>query len=134
MALGWLLAGSVLAQSLVNAGPVAVKLLATDAEKAIAGTFLAGLIVARVPLFLFQALQASALPKLSRLAAAGEPHDFQHALRRLLLLVGALGLAGTCGALVIGPWVVTVLFGPSSAFRRAISPCWPAPPPPTCWP
>ncbi len=115
VALGWLLAGSVLAQSLVNAGPVAVKLLATDAEKAVAGTFLAGLIVARVPLFLFQALQASALPKLSRLAAAGEPHDFQHALRRLLLLVGALGLAGTCGALAIGPWVVTVLFG--SEFR-----------------
>jgi O-antigen/teichoic acid export membrane protein len=116
-ALGWLLAASVLAQSLVNAGPLAVKLLATDAEKTIAGTFLAGLIVARIPLFLFQAIQASALPKLSRLAAAGEPHDFQTALRRLLLLVGTLGLAGTCGALVLGPWVVTLLFGPE--FRLA---------------
>ncbi|MDQ2825967.1 MAG: hypothetical protein M3Y04_03200, partial [Actinomycetota bacterium] len=44
-ALGWLLAGSLFAQLLVNGAPVAVKLLATAAEKATVGRFVAGLIV-----------------------------------------------------------------------------------------
>ncbi|MDP8987627.1 MAG: polysaccharide biosynthesis protein, partial [Actinomycetota bacterium] len=42
--LGWLLVSAVLAQLLINAGPLAVKLLATEAEVAVAGRFLAALI------------------------------------------------------------------------------------------
>ena len=111
MALGWLLAGSVLAMGLANAGPVAVKLLADDSERAVAGQFLAALIVARVPLFLFTALLTPALPRLTRLAAAGDRTGFDAGLRRLLVMVAAVSAAGTLGALVAGPTVVRALFG-----------------------
>ncbi len=110
-ALGWLLAGSVLSQVLANAGPVAVKLLAADGERAVAGRFLAALIVARVPLFLFTAVLAPALPRLARLAADSDRRGFDAALRRLLVMVAALGVVGTFGALVAGPTVVRTLFG-----------------------
>jgi len=111
VALGWLLAGSVLAMGLANAGPVAVKLLADDSERARSGQFLAALIVARVPLFLFTALLTPALPRLTRLAAAGDRTGFDAGLRRLLALVAAVSAAGTLGALVAGPTVVRTLFG-----------------------
>ena len=67
-ALGQLVAAAVLAQLLVNGPLIAVRLLAEDAERAAAGRFLAGLVVARIPLFLFAAVQAALLP---RLAGAG---------------------------------------------------------------
>ena len=114
-ALGWLLAGSLFALLLVNGAPVAVKLLATAAEKATVGRFVAALIVTRVPLFLFASVQAAALPRLSRLAAAGRHQELRDGVRRLVAVVGAFGLAGTVGAAVAGPAAVQVLFGP--AFR-----------------
>lgn len=110
-ALGWLLAASVFAQLLVNGAPVAVKALATARERAVVGRFMAGLIVARVPLFLFSAVQASALPGLSRLAAAGRHDEFKGRLRQLLGVVGGFGVAGVTGAAIVGPRVVQVLFG-----------------------
>jgi O-antigen/teichoic acid export membrane protein len=114
-ALGYLLAASLLAQGLINTAPLAVKLLATKAQDATAGRFLAGLIVARVPLFLFGALQASLLPSLSRQAASGLWPEFRHSLRRLLLLISGFGLASTVGAFALGPTLFPLLFG--SRFR-----------------
>ena len=70
--LGWLLLGSVFAASLLNAGPITMSLLAEDNEQAFVTTFSYGVLLARVPLFLFQAVQAALLPGLSRLAARGE--------------------------------------------------------------
>ena len=69
--LGWLVAGSVAAAALVNAGPLAAKLLADDTQSAIVSEFSYAVLVARVPLFMFQAVQAALLPKLARLAAQG---------------------------------------------------------------
>jgi O-antigen/teichoic acid export membrane protein len=117
-ALGWLLAGSVLALLLINAGPLAVKLLATEAEATEAGRFLAALIVARVPLFLFAAVQAALLPALAATAADGRLDDFRRGLRRLLAVVGGAGAAGTVGAFAVGPWVVAVFFGAELALGR----------------
>lgn len=117
--LGYLLAGSLLAQALMNAGPLAVKLLAPPSEQAAAGRFLAGLVIARVPVFLFQAVQAALLPKLSGLAAAGRHADFRRGLKRLLVAVMTIGSAGTLGAFLIGPWVVRALFGKEFTLGRA---------------
>ena len=114
-ALGWLLAGSILGQLLINAGPLAVKALATEAEDAQASRFLAGLVIARVPLFLFQAVQASMIPALSSMAAAGKRAEFRHRFRQLALVIVAMGVAATLGALAVGPDVVSLLFG--SKFR-----------------
>jgi len=113
--LGWLLAASVSAQLLVNAAPLAVKVLATSAQQAEAGRFLAGLVVARVPLFLFVAVQASLLPRLSELHASGRQRELRSTLRRLMLAVAALAMAATVGAAIVGPRVLEVLFG--SGFR-----------------
>ena len=110
-ALGWLLLGSVLAQGFVNASVPLVKVLADPAEDAIAGQFQAGLIISRVPLFLFQAVQASLLPKLAGLAAEGRFTDFRTGLRRLVAVVVAIGLAATVGAFALGPFVLNLLFG-----------------------
>ena len=113
-ALGYLLAGSVMAQLLVNAGVFAVQILADADQKGpggVAGRFLNGLIIARVPLFMFQAVQAALLPKLAHLAGAGRHDDFRTGLKRLLAVVVAIGSVATLTALAIGPFVVTTMFG-----------------------
>jgi len=110
-ALGYLLAGSVMAQLLVNAGVFAVQILADADQKVVAGRFLNGLIIARVPLFMFQAVQAALLPKLAHLAGAGRHADFRAGLKRLLAVVVAIGALATVTALAIGPFVVTTMFG-----------------------
>lgn len=111
-ALGWLLLGAVLSQGFVNASVPVVKVLASDGEAAIAGQFQAGLIISRVPLFLFQAVQASLLPKLAGLAASGRFADFRTGLRRLLVVVVVIGIAATAGAFAFGPFALQLLFGP----------------------
>jgi O-antigen/teichoic acid export membrane protein len=110
-ALGWLLLGAVLAQGFVNASVPLVKVLADPGEDAIAGQFQAGLIISRVPLFLFQAVQASLLPKLAGLAAEGRFTDFRTGLRRLVAVVVAIGLAATVGGFAVGPFVLRLFFG-----------------------
>lgn len=110
-ALGWLFAGALLAQLLVNAGPVAVKVLATPREEAAAGQLLAGLVLARLPLFLFAAVQAALLPRLAGLVGAGRHDEFLAGLRRLL--VGVAGIAGLAAAAmaVVGPQALRLVFG-----------------------
>ena len=117
-ALGWLLAASLLAQLLVSAGPLAVKLLATEREQEVAGRFLAGLVVVRVPVYLFQAIAAAVLPDLSRLAASNRWADFRAGLGRLVWAVIALAVAGVVGAVAAGPLAVRVLFGAGFRLSR----------------
>lgn len=109
--LGWLLAGSVLAQTLAYAAIVAVNLLATPSESDAAGQFFTASLVTRVPILLFQAVQAALLPKLAGLAGAGKHTEFKAGLRQLLLLVVAVTVLGVGASYAIGPWVVGVLFG-----------------------
>lgn len=110
--MGWMLAGTLAAQILANAGPVVVKLLAAPTDAA-AGHFLTALVVARVPLFLFAALQASLLPGLARMVAARDFDALRRSLRRLLLLLGALGAVITVLLAVAGPLLTQLLFGPA---------------------
>lgn len=111
-ALGYLLAASLCAYTLMNIGPVLVKVLATDAETKIAGRFLSAVVVARIPLFLFQAIQAALLPKLTGLASAGRLGDFRAGLRRLLSVVAVLAVLGTIVGYLLGPFVVRTMSGP----------------------
>ncbi len=111
-ALGALLVAAVLAQLLINAPPVLVQLLAGPRHKAEVGVFTAALVVARVPLFLFQAIQAALLPKLSGLVAAERYEEFRRGLRRLVLIVAALAVVATILGFTVGSEVMTVVFGP----------------------
>jgi O-antigen/teichoic acid export membrane protein len=104
--LGWLLLGSVFAAALVNAGPLAATLLATDDEKHLVTQFTYGVLLARIPLFLFQAVQAALLPRLSRLAARNEIAEFRSGFARLMKLVLLVGVVGTAGAFLLGPFVI----------------------------
>lgn len=110
-ALGWLLAGSILSQGLANAALLAAPLLAEAGEQAAVGAFLASFVVARVPLFVFSAVQAALLPHLSRMASQGRFDAFRSTLRRLITLVASIGAVAAALAWAIGPWVVRVLFG-----------------------
>ena len=108
--LGWLLLGSVFAATLLNAGPIAASLLADDDQAALVTQFSYGVLIARIPLFLFQAVQAALLPGLSRQAARGEFTEFRAGLRRLMLVVLAVGFLGTAGAYLLGSWAIEVAY------------------------
>jgi O-antigen/teichoic acid export membrane protein len=109
-ALGWLLAASILAQTLVNLAPVLVRLLAPD-DPDLVSAFVASLIVARVPVFLFQAAQAALVPRLSHHAGGGQGRALAAETRALLLALLGLVVVATVGAYLLGPTVVTIGWG-----------------------
>ena len=117
-AMGFLLVASVSTAIVLNVSPLAVELLAGPSEREEAGRFLNALLVARVPLFFFQAVQASLLPKLSSLAADGHLEEFRRVLGRLLALVGALGAAAVLACALVGHLVVEMAFGAEFAVGR----------------
>lgn len=111
-ALGLLLAASLSEAFILNVGPVALEIVAGDniGEDA-PGVFLNGLIIARVPLFFFQAVKASLLPNLASLAGTRDLQGFRAMQLRLLGAVFAVaGLSTVVGGLV-GPWIVERVFG-----------------------
>lgn len=108
--LGWLLIGSIMAAALVNAGPLGVNILADSSEAAKVTAFGNGVLLSRVPLFLFQAVQAALLPRLARLAAQGDLREFREGLRRLLVVVTGVGVIGVLGTLAVGPAVLDVVY------------------------
>ena len=108
--LGWLLIGSVCAATLLNAGPIAASLLAPDGSDELITAFSYGVLLSRIPLFLFQAVQAALLPRLSQQAARGEFVEFRSGLRRLMVVVLGVGLVGTIGAFVLGPWALRLVY------------------------
>ena len=108
---GWLLVGTACAAVLVNAGPMAANLLASDEESDAVTRFGYGVLLARVPLFMFQAIQASLLPRLARLAARRDYADFRKGLRLLISVVAVIGAIGTTAAWFLGPWILDLVYG-----------------------
>lgn len=115
--LGWLLLGSVLAAGLLNAGPIATDLFAEDSDSALVTQFANAVLLARVPLFLFQAVQAALLPRLARLAARGDLTEFKRGFRQLMSLVVVVGAVGSIGAVTLGPVVYEIAFGATISNR-----------------
>jgi O-antigen/teichoic acid export membrane protein len=103
--------GSVLAMALVNGGPIAMKILAARGEDEKVAAFFTAVIVARIPLFLFQAVQAALLPKLSALASAGRFDEFKLGFRRLVTVIGGAGVIAVVAATLIGPKAIEILYG-----------------------
>jgi O-antigen/teichoic acid export membrane protein len=126
-AIGWrpllhglalLTASSLLSQTVVNVGVINVRILAPS-DVVAAGALLSALVLVRIPLFIFASLQASLLPGLSASTATGDTDGFRSLLRRALGIVTALGLAGTLLAVLLGPWLVQVLFDAPDILGRA---------------
>ncbi|MEU3644309.1 hypothetical protein AB0E59_13105 [Lentzea sp. NPDC034063] len=100
-----LLVGSLCAQLLLNGIPVLVTAIATPAERAQAGVFLAAFLLARVPLFVAVPLQTALLPVL-----AGKQK--RTVVTRLAAVLAVAAVAGAAVAFTIGPWLVRLVFGP----------------------
>jgi len=108
--LGWLLGGTLCAGALLNAGPVTANLLQDHEPDGLVAQFGYAVLLARIPLFLFQAVQAALLPRLSRLAAKGEWQEFRSGLKLLFSMIAAIGVVGTAGAFVLGPPVIQLVY------------------------
>lgn len=106
----WLLGGSIFAAALVNAGPITVDLVGDKTDAIRVTQFGNAVLLTRVPLFLFQAVQAALLPRLARLAARGDLVEFKIGFKKLVVLVVGVGLLGTVGAFLIGPYVLELVY------------------------
>jgi O-antigen/teichoic acid export membrane protein len=104
--------GSLAAQALSYAAALGVLVLAQGkVERDAAADFIVGFFIARIPILLFQAIQAALLPKLASLAGAGKHGDFRSGLKKLLLIVVGVGALGVVAGATIGPTVGQILFG-----------------------
>ena len=110
--LGLLFLGSLTAQTLSYSAALGAILLAKGpVERAEAADFIVGFFIARIPILLFQAIQAALLPKLAALAGAGRHDDFRAGLKKLLMIVVGVGVLGVVAGASIGPFVGEILFG-----------------------
>jgi len=116
--LGLLIATMLLAQVLMNAAVISVRVL-SPGSPAVVGALLAAAVLARVPLFVFTSLQTSLLPGLAGAIAAGDRARFRRLLRRSCAVVVVLGIAGGLLATILGPWLTQVLFGAQPVLGNA---------------
>jgi O-antigen/teichoic acid export membrane protein len=104
--------GSLAAQALSYAAALGVLVLADGkVERDAAADFIVGFFIARIPILLFQAIQAALLPKLAALAGAGKHADFRSGLKKLVMIVLGVGALGVLAGASIGPTVGEILFG-----------------------
>jgi hypothetical protein len=118
-----LLVGSVLAQSLSYAAFLAATILAhTHAQKDALAGFISAIFIARIPILLFQAVQAALLPKLAALAGAGQHDEFRRGmqsgafivaltLNQGLIALASYARAATAWAIGIAAFMVPLVFG-----------------------
>lgn len=115
--LSWMLVAALAGQLLANGGTVVVKAFA-DPGDAVAGHFLTAVVLTRLPLFLFAALQASLLPGLARRIAAGDVDGAAAGMLRLLAVLGLVGATASLILLVAGPQLDALVFGPQFRVAR----------------
>ncbi len=102
-------------QTLLNAGVIVADAVASAA---VAGAVFNALLITRAPLQLFQAVQTSLLPHLAGLEATEGADEFSRAIRVTVAAIAAFAAAVALGLLLIGPWVMHVVFGDDTDFGR----------------
>lgn len=117
VSLGNLIAASLLSQILANSAPLVVKYMASPSQQALAGAFTKAFVIARIPVFLFQAVQAAVLPRLSHHAATGDRPAFERTFRFVMVVVAAIGFIGVVGTAVLGNLALS-LFGSDIELSR----------------
>lgn len=115
-----LTAAALLSQLIVNAAPIAAQVLAGREDAAAAGVFISALVLTRIPLFFFGAVQAAFLPALARLAATGNRTGFDSQLRQVLVLVTVTGLLFVTAMGVAGPFILRLLYGAEFVATRSL--------------
>jgi O-antigen/teichoic acid export membrane protein len=102
-------------QTFLNAGPLLVE---GTSGAALAGFVFNVLLIARAPLQLFQAVQTSILPHLTRLRAGGETDPFRRSVNLTLLAIAVFAGCVALVMLAIGPWLMDLLFGGDFEYER----------------
>ncbi|MBA2506529.1 MAG: oligosaccharide flippase family protein [Thermoleophilaceae bacterium] len=106
-------------QTFLNAGPLIVKATEGGAEgAALAGFVFNVLLIARAPLQLFQAVQTSILPHLTRLTAQGEDDPFRRSVNATLIATAGFAALVALTMLVAGPFLMDLLFGGKADYGR----------------
>jgi len=105
-------------QTFLNAGPLLVKATEGAAGTALAGFTFNVLLIARAPLQLFQAIQTSILPHLTRLGARGEIDPFRRSVNVTLLAIAIFAAAVALTMLAAGPPLMGLVFGGEFAYDR----------------
>jgi O-antigen/teichoic acid export membrane protein len=105
-------------QTFLNAGPLLVKATEGPSGAAVAGFVFNALLIARAPLQLFQAIQTSILPSLTRMAVSGEADPFRRSVRLTLSAIAVFGACVALAFLVLGPWLMHLLFGGNHHYGR----------------
>jgi O-antigen/teichoic acid export membrane protein len=98
-------------QIFLNAGPLLVRATGGADAAALAGFTFNVLLIARAPLQLFQAVQTSILPHLTRLRAGAESDPFRRSVNVTLLAIAGFSGAVALVMLVAGPGLMEVVFG-----------------------
>lgn len=104
---------NLLAQLLVNAGPVVIQAFVADTGTA--GAFQASSTVARIPLAIITPIQAMLVGPLAALAAAHDRRALGRVVTRVALAAGGLAVLGALAGWLAGPWVVELVFGAGRA-------------------
>lgn len=118
-ALSVLVLSALAAQLLINAGPIVVTLLASGSDRSLAGVYLAVLVVIRVPVFLFTAVQPGFLRALAEHNGGGRRAEFGHLLKVVLGAVSGLVAVVCVLATAFAPPVVSWMFDFEEQLPRA---------------
>jgi O-antigen/teichoic acid export membrane protein len=105
-------------QTFLNAGPLLVEASEGARGAALAGFTFNVLLIARAPLQLFQAVQTSILPHLTRMRASGETDPFRRSVNLTLAAIGAFAACVALVMLAAGPFVMDLLFGGEFDYER----------------
>jgi O-antigen/teichoic acid export membrane protein len=105
-------------QTFLNAGPLLVEAGEGTRGAALAGFTFNVLLIARAPLQLFQAVQTSILPHLTRLRASGETDPFRRSVNLTLTAIAGFAACVALVMLAVGPLVMDLVFGGEFDYER----------------
>jgi O-antigen/teichoic acid export membrane protein len=105
-------------QTFLNAGPLLLKVTADAGGTALAGFAFNVLLIARAPLQLFQAIQTSILPHLTKTRATGEADQFRRSINVTLAAIAVFALCVALGMLALGPTLMHLFFGSGFDYDR----------------
>ena len=105
-------------QTFLNAGPLLVKATEGREGAALAGFAFNVLLIARAPLQLFQSIQTSILPHLTRAQTSGDQEEFRRAMAVTLRAIAGFAAAVALALLAVGPWAMELFFGESDEYDR----------------
>lgn len=98
--------------------PALASVVASQAEENVVGNVLAALSLTSAPVLVAAALQSALLPTLVRSLLDGTGQTVRRITRRIILVVSALAVIAAAFMLLVGPWLLRLLFGESPGVGR----------------